>query len=60
MKREIEIKLSIKEIAEAFCDLNDEDQAQFFVEAARIGASWEPTANVFQWFSVGKHLRTWG
>ena len=57
MKLEVEIKLTPRQLAEAFCDLDDEQQADFFIEAARIAASWRDGA-VMQWWYVGRHLRT--
>lgn len=49
-----EVLLSPRELAEAFCQLNDEAQAQFFIEVAAIAASW--TGTFPQWLAVGRHL----
>jgi hypothetical protein len=57
VKLTLDFKPTPAQIAEAFCEMNDEQQAQFFIEVARIGASWETPGNVMQWFSVGRHLR---
>lgn len=59
MKVTLDLKLSIVQLAQAFCDLDDEEQAQFFIEAARIASTtWERPATFMQWRSVGKHLAT--
>lgn len=56
MKLEIKLNLTPAQIAEAFAELDDEKQAQVFIEVARIAATWEGTT-FDQWFAVGKHLR---
>ncbi len=56
----VEIKLTPRQIAEAFCELNDEQQAQVFIEAAIISSEWKNSVGTgddgTQWHSVGKHL----
>jgi hypothetical protein len=54
-------KLTPAEVAEAFCELNDEEQAQVFIDAARIAGAW-PVGNGqlgpdWQWHKIGRHLR---
>lgn len=56
MKLSLDVKLTPAQLAEAFCDLDDELQAQFFIEVARIASTWAP-GNFMQWHSVGRHLR---
>lgn len=59
MKVEVDINLTPAMLAEAFCDMNDEEQAQVFIEIARIAsATWQP-GGVYgmQLYSVGRHLR---
>jgi hypothetical protein len=51
----VNLKLTPSQLAEAFCEMNDEQQAQLFIEAARIAASWGP-ATIPQWLAVGRHL----
>ena len=51
----IELALTPKEAAEAFCNWNDEDQAQFFIEVAKLAEEW-PGISGMQWFLVGRHL----
>lgn len=62
MRLTVERKLTPLEIAEAFCELDDESQAQVFIEAARIAAGWgigrHSLGADWQWFSIGRHLRT--
>ena len=58
MRLAVDVKLTPVQIAEAFCDLDDESQAQFFIEAARIMSTWpEPAARVMQAHAIGRHLR---
>lgn len=59
MKVEVEIKLTPLRLAEAFCEMNDEDQAQFFIEAARVCRTWAAGGPGMQWWMVGKHLATY-
>ncbi len=55
-----DLKLTPAQLAEAFCDMIDEDQAQFFIESARIAATWTTKHGgaSYQWYVVGKHLKT--
>jgi len=53
---ETRISLTIEQIAAAFCELDDDQQALFFVECGRIAATWR--AGVAQFYAVGRHLRT--
>lgn len=57
MKLGIDIALTPAQVAEAFCDLNDEDQAQVFVEIAKIASAWPGGVTGTQFFMVGRHLR---
>ncbi len=61
MRLQQEIKLTPAEVAEAFCDLGDEQQAQVFIEIALIGQRWraadERADPNYQWWLVGRHLR---
>ncbi len=57
MKLENDIALTPKQLADAFCRMNDEEQAQFFIEAAEIAKTWDGgMGSDWQWFSVGRHL----
>lgn len=52
-----------KGLAAAFAVLDDDAQAQFFCEVARIAEAWrEANPNSlgpsYQWFQIGRHLGT--
>lgn len=53
----VTIELSVGQLAMAFSELSDDDQAQFIIEVARIAESWPAGGNVHQWIAVGVHLR---
>lgn len=55
-----QIELDVKLLAEQFCAMSDEEQAQFFIECAAIAAAW-PTkygGAGYQWYLAGRHLST--
>jgi hypothetical protein len=56
MKVTVDIALTVEQLAEIFCGLDDDTQARFFVECAKIASSWEP--HIDQFYAVGRHLRT--
>lgn len=56
MKLTVDIKLTPRELAQAFCDMDDEAQAQFFIDAADIASGWKGALADWQWHTVGKHL----
>lgn len=56
----VEVPVSVKELAAMFCELGDEGQAQFFIEAAGLAREW-PTrwgGPSYQWRLVGRHLKS--
>lgn len=59
---EIETKsrvvVTIEKLAEIFCGMDDEQQAQFFIECTKLAGNWKHPAHSQdqQWWSVGKHL----
>jgi hypothetical protein len=55
---EAKVEVTPVMLAEAFCSMGDEDQAQFFIEAARIARGWRGFAATMQWHYVGRHLAT--
>lgn len=57
MKFEVDVELTPEVLARAFCDMNDEEQADFFIHAAAIAAKWSDPAQ-HQWMMVGIHLKT--
>lgn len=52
---EIEVDLAL--LAEAFCGLDDDGQAQFFVEVAKRFNAWGPGKADQQCWYIGGHLR---
>lgn len=64
MKTTVDIELSVKQIAEAFCGLDAGAQASFFEECADIATGTFHGGNFGQWTQVGKamsiHPRGWG
>lgn len=56
MKLTIDIEVTVEQLAAAFCEMDDDAQAKFFVECAKIAAAWPPGRD--QFFDVGHHLRT--
>ena len=54
-----EVELTITQAAAWFAELDDDQQARFFVELAAVAAKWdhEPLADLKQWERVGVHLR---
>lgn len=59
MKLTVDIALTPRQLAIAFADMGDEEQAQVFIEVADIARTWTGTTFA-QWFSVGRHLRDCG
>jgi hypothetical protein len=51
------IGLDMATVAAWFCELDDEAQADFFVEVAKRAESWAVNPDG-QWMRVGSHLRT--
>ncbi len=54
----VELEVSPESLAKFFCELDDEELAQFFIEAAKIAGQWEePSWGAdWQWHVVGRHL----
>ena len=59
MKLTLDRKLTPAEIAEAFCELDDEQQAQVFIEIGRVASGWKADGGLptMTWHEVGRHLR---
>lgn len=53
-------EITVEQLASIFCELNDEQMAQFFIECAKLEAAWpeHPYGRFGQWWLVGRHLRT--
>lgn len=60
MKLTVEIPevFTAAQLAELFCQLNDEQQADFFIACAKYAREKWDGPQSMQWFSVGAHLRT--
>lgn len=53
----LKVHVHAAQIAQAFAEMDDEEQAQFFIEVAKIASTWD--GRTFQqWYSVGRHLAT--
>ena len=50
------VQLTPAEVAKAFLELNDDDEAQVFIEIARLTKDW-PMRGAMQWRAIGQHLR---
>lgn len=50
------IPAEIEKVAAWFCNLDHEDQAQFFLQASRIAETWESGAATDQWWWVGREI----
>ena len=49
-------KIDLDSLANTFCELDDEGQAEFFIRVAAIASKWESRQHQ-QWWAVGRHLR---
>lgn len=49
---------AVRPLAVEFCKMDDDQQAQFFVEAARIMDAWGAGARDRQAWFIGRHLAT--
>lgn len=58
MKLTVDVTIGPAELAARFCELNDEDQAQFFIECAKQMATWPAYNRMGQLSSIGRHLVT--
>ncbi len=55
-RTETVITLSIEELAGWFCEMTDDDQAQFFIEVGKVLKTWTTMARDNQPYYIGKHL----
>ncbi len=55
--REVAIELTSEDLAEAFCEMDDDQQAQFFVHVAHNMSAWKPSGAAMQLRFIGDHLR---
>jgi len=54
LTKEVEIHVTVEELAAEFCELLAKDQALFFCEVARLAQGWE--SGVAQWHAIGRVL----
>lgn len=54
--REVTFDLSARDIGEAWAEMDDDAQAQFFVHAARAMGRWRRMDLEMQLFAIGRHL----
>jgi hypothetical protein len=55
MKIKVEVELTMKQIAEAFCEMDSGEQAMFFIECAGLAQAWGGKGE-HQWRMVGASL----
>ena len=55
----IKIPINLDLLAQAFADMNDDEQTQFFVKVAEIAKTWDNKwgGAQSQWINIGGHLR---
>ncbi len=58
MRLTVEAEVSPLMLAEAFTEMDDEGQAQFFIEVTAIMGRWGPGKRSQQAWYIGGHLRT--
>lgn len=56
MKIEVDINFTPRQLAERFCDLNDDEQTRFFGEVAQIMSTWKAHERDLQIQFIGSHL----
>ena len=55
----VTVRLTVKEVAQLFCQFDDDRQAKFFVEVAAIMDKWPTMAGrAMQAHYIGRHLAT--
>lgn len=53
----VDVPMTLEQLAGLFVELDDDSQAKFFVEVARLMGSWTPHERNMQEFYIGRHLR---
>lgn len=56
VRRSVEIQLDPAELAELFCTLCGDEQAEFFAAVGRLAASWPNSGWCGQSYDIVKHL----
>lgn len=57
MSMNVRVTLTAEQVADAFSELNDDEQARVFVRLAEISETWPAHARLAQYAAIGKHLR---
>jgi hypothetical protein len=57
IKANIELDLTVEMVADWFCDLSDEKQANFFIACGERAKSFRG-GSTMQWHYIGRHLAT--
>lgn len=53
----VDVPMTIEQLAGLFVELDDDAQAKFFVEVARLMSTWTEYERYMQVDYIGKHLR---
>ena len=53
----VDVPMTLDQLAGLFVELDDDSQAKFFVEVARLMGTWTPHERNMQEFHIGRHLR---
>jgi hypothetical protein len=57
VKIEANIKITVDQLAEAFCELTDDEMAVFFEKVGQIAKTWDMGGSM-QWYLTGQHMRS--
>jgi hypothetical protein len=60
IKREIEVRPTVPELAKEFAGLSADDQVSFFIEVRKRFDSWQPHARDLQFAWIGDQMRASG
>jgi hypothetical protein len=57
LRVEVDVPMTLENLASLFAELDDDSQARFFVEVDKIMQGWTPHERNMQAFYIGRHLR---
>ena len=57
VKIQANVKLTPDQLAEAFCELTDDQMALFFEAVGGIAKTWDHGGSM-QWYNTGQHMKT--
>jgi hypothetical protein len=52
LETKVKVELTPRMLAEAFCDMDDEQQAEFFAHCKEISSGWEGVGGIY-WQALG-------